>query len=115
MTCKDCGHAISMNRICETPLQSATNILKHMATHTASYSFTSVGRATRPELEIVPVIELTHSLDVPAVERSALPIAQRSRRPPEFGLSGFSLDQLMLGEALLTMSRMAGRILATEH
>lgn len=115
MTCKDCGHAVSMNKMCETPLQSATNILKHMATHTASYAFAPVGCVTRPELEIVPIIELGHALDVPArVDRSASPIAQLSLTPPECGLFGFSSDQLRLGEALLT-KRVAGRILATEH
>jgi hypothetical protein len=109
MTCKDCGHAVSMNKMCETPLQSATNILKHMATHTASYAFTSVGRVTRPELEIVPIIELAHALGVPArVDRSDSPIAQLSPMPPECGLSGFSSDQLRLGEALLTTERVAG-------
>jgi hypothetical protein len=104
MICKDCGHAISMNKMCETPLQSATDILKHMATHNASCAFTSVGRALRPELEIIPTIELTHALDVPTrVDSSDRPIARLSPLLPEFGLSGFSLDQLMLGEALLTM------------
>jgi hypothetical protein len=33
-----------MNKMCETPLQSATNILKHMATHNISHAFASVGR-----------------------------------------------------------------------
>jgi hypothetical protein len=35
MTCKDCGHAISMNKICDQPIQSATEILKHLAAHNA--------------------------------------------------------------------------------
>jgi hypothetical protein len=39
MTCNDCGHAISMEMICETPLQSATDMLKHMAAHKASRAF----------------------------------------------------------------------------
>jgi hypothetical protein len=104
MTCNDCGHAVSMNKMCETPLQSATNILKHMATHTASYAFAPVGRVTRPQLENVPISELAQPLGVPArVDRSERPIARLSPLLPEFGLSGFSLDQLMLGEALLTM------------
>ncbi len=104
MTCKDCGHAVSMNKMCEAPLQSATNILKHMATHTASYAFASERRVTRPQLENVAIIELGHALGVPArVDRSEHPVARLSPLLPEFGLSGFSLDQLMLGEALLTM------------
>jgi hypothetical protein len=103
MTCKDCGQALSMNKMCETPLQSATDILKHMAAHNASHAFASVGRVTRPALEIVPIIELGHALGVPArLDRPDSPIAQLSPRPPECGLSGFSLDQLRLGEALLT-------------
>jgi len=32
MICKECEHVVGMNKTCETPLQSATNILKHMAT-----------------------------------------------------------------------------------
>jgi hypothetical protein len=104
MTCKDCGHAVSMNKMCETPLQSATDILKHMAIHNASHAFAPVGRVTQPQLENVPITELAQPLGVPArVDRSESPIARLSPLRPEFGLSGFSLDQLMLGEALLAM------------
>ena len=49
MTCNDCGHTISMNKICEKPLQSATDILKHMAAHNASRAFAAVEHVTRPE------------------------------------------------------------------
>jgi len=35
MICKDCGHAVSMNKMCEKPLQTASDILKHMAAHNA--------------------------------------------------------------------------------
>ena len=66
MTCKDCGHAVSMNKMCETPLQSATDILKHMATHNASYAFASVERVTGAEVESVSVIASAHPLGVPA-------------------------------------------------
>lgn len=31
MTCKDCGHTVSMNKMCEKPLQSASDILKHIS------------------------------------------------------------------------------------
>ena len=51
MTCKDCGHAISMNKICDQPIQSATEILKHMATHKAC-ALAAGGHVT-PELEAV--------------------------------------------------------------
>jgi hypothetical protein len=51
MTCKDCGHAISMNKICDQPIQSATEILKHMATHNAR-ALAAGGHVT-PELEAV--------------------------------------------------------------
>jgi|ERR1700733_9715445 hypothetical protein len=103
MTCKDCGHAVSMNKMCETPLQSATNILKHMATHTASRAFASVGVA-RPEPETVPIFVLAPALGAPArVDRLECPIAQPNQMSPECGLSGFSFDQLKLGEALLDM------------
>jgi hypothetical protein len=47
-----------MNKMCEKPLQSASDILKHMAAHDGSHAFASVGRVIRPELEIVPIIEL---------------------------------------------------------
>ncbi|MFZ0289059.1 MAG: hypothetical protein WBV26_18230 [Candidatus Sulfotelmatobacter sp.] len=50
MTCKDCGQAISMNKMCEKPIQTATDILKHMAARNASRAFAAVGRVTRPEL-----------------------------------------------------------------
>jgi len=51
MTCKDCGHAVSMNKICETPLQSTTDILKHMADHNGSRAFAAIGRHNAPEPE----------------------------------------------------------------
>jgi hypothetical protein len=66
MTCKDCGHAVGMNKMCEKPLQSATDILKHMATHNASHAFASVERVTGPELEGVSVIASTDPLGLPA-------------------------------------------------
>jgi hypothetical protein len=54
MTCGDCGHAIGMNEICKTPLQSATDMLKHMAAHNASRAF-AVGHVTEPE--VVPQVD----------------------------------------------------------
>jgi hypothetical protein len=51
MTCKDCGRAISMNMICDQPIQSATEILKHMAAHNAS-ALTAGGHVA-PGLEAV--------------------------------------------------------------
>jgi hypothetical protein len=80
MTCKDCGHAISMNKICEKPIQSATDILKHMAAHNASRAFAAVGRVMQPEKEAVPASELPPpALGIPEpVDRSELPITQLS-------------------------------------
>jgi hypothetical protein len=49
MTCKDCGHAISMNKICEKPIQGATEMLKHMAAHNASRAFAPVKVELQPE------------------------------------------------------------------
>jgi hypothetical protein len=49
MTCKDCGHAISMNKICESPIRSATDILKHMAAHNASRAFAVAAGAMSPK------------------------------------------------------------------
>jgi hypothetical protein len=48
-----------MNKICNTPLQSATDMLKHMAVHNASRAFAPViGDDTQPELEANPSGEL---------------------------------------------------------
>jgi hypothetical protein len=62
MTCNDCGHAMSINEICEKPLQSTTDILKHMALHNASRAFAGIGRDLAPEPEGVPSDELPHAL-----------------------------------------------------
>jgi hypothetical protein len=51
MTCNDCGDAISMDKMCKTPFQSATDMLKHMAVHNASRAFAPVGNVTPPEPE----------------------------------------------------------------
>jgi hypothetical protein len=51
MVCSDCGDAVSMNTICKTPLQSATDMLKHMAVHNASRAFAPIGCVTQPEPE----------------------------------------------------------------
>jgi hypothetical protein len=53
-TCSDCGHAISMNKICETPLQSAAVMLRHIAAHNAPGAFIAVERVIRSEPESVP-------------------------------------------------------------
>jgi len=98
-TCNDCGHAISMNKICETPLQSAIDMLKHMAAHNASRAFATVGRVVQPEPEVVPATELAPAQSVPA---PVTPITQLSPMPPERGISAFSLEQLRLSESLLT-------------
>ncbi len=55
-TCGECGHAISMNKICEKPLQSATDMLKHIAAHNSSRAFAAVERVILPEPEAVPLI-----------------------------------------------------------
>jgi hypothetical protein len=51
MTCKDCGHAMSMSKICDKPIQSTTDILKHMAVHNGSRAFAANGRGVTPEPE----------------------------------------------------------------
>jgi hypothetical protein len=58
MVCSDCGDAVSMNTICKTPLQSATDMLKHMAVHNASRAFAPVGQVAQPESESDPSNEL---------------------------------------------------------
>jgi len=52
MACGECGHATSMNKLCKTPLQSAADMLKHMATHKASRALVAGERVT-PELAAV--------------------------------------------------------------
>jgi hypothetical protein len=51
MTCQDCGHAISMNKICEKPIHEATEMLKHMAAHNSSRAFAAV-RVVSPSEQI---------------------------------------------------------------
>jgi hypothetical protein len=65
MRCKHCGHAISMNKICERPIQAATDMLKHMAAHNTSRAFATVERDMRPEPEALLAVELVPAL--PAV------------------------------------------------
>jgi hypothetical protein len=60
MVCDDCGDAISMNKICENPIHSATDMLKHMAVHNASRAFAAVGQVTHPEPEADPTNELVN-------------------------------------------------------
>jgi hypothetical protein len=62
MRCKDCGHEISMNKMCERPIQAATDMLKHMAAHNASHAFATVERNMRPGPEAVPSDELSSTL-----------------------------------------------------
>jgi hypothetical protein len=49
MTCKDCGHAVSMDKICEKPIQSATDMQKHMAVHNASLALGASALVDRVE------------------------------------------------------------------
>jgi hypothetical protein len=55
MTCKDCGHAFSMNKICQEPFQSASDILKHMATHSASHLIAAAGQVPSELAAILPL------------------------------------------------------------
>jgi hypothetical protein len=58
MRCSDCGHTISMNKMCETPIQSATEILKHIAAHNASRAFAGARGVNLDEPRADPTIEL---------------------------------------------------------
>ena len=62
MRCKDCGHEMSMNTICERPIQAATDMLKHMAAHNASRAFAVVERVVRPEPEVILAVESISAL-----------------------------------------------------
>ena len=62
MRCKDCGHEISMNKMCERPIQAATDMLKHMAAHNASRAFAVVESVVRPEPEVILAVESISAL-----------------------------------------------------
>jgi hypothetical protein len=65
MICKDCGHAISVNKICERPIQAATDMLKHMAAHNASRAFAVAASVMEPEPEAVLTVEPLPALAIP--------------------------------------------------
>jgi hypothetical protein len=65
MRCKDCGHEISMNKICERPIQAATGMLKHMAAHNASRAFAVAARVMAPEPEAILAVEPLPALAIP--------------------------------------------------
>jgi hypothetical protein len=54
---KDCGHTISVNKICERPIQAATDILKHMAAHNASRAFAAIESVVRLDPEAILTVE----------------------------------------------------------
>jgi hypothetical protein len=57
MKCKDCGHEISMNKMCERPIQAATDMLKHMAAHNSSRAFAVAASVMEPEPETIVTVE----------------------------------------------------------
>ena len=57
MRCKDCGHEISMNKMCERPIEAATDMLKHMAAHNASRAFAVAESVTGQEPEAILAVE----------------------------------------------------------
>jgi hypothetical protein len=65
MRCKDCGHEISMNKICKRPIQAATDMLKHMAAHNASRAFAVAASVMGPEPETVLAVEPLPELAIP--------------------------------------------------
>jgi hypothetical protein len=65
MRCKDCGHEISMNKMCERPIQAATDMLKHMAAHNASRAFAVAESVMGQEPEAILAVE--PPLALPAV------------------------------------------------
>jgi hypothetical protein len=62
MICKDCGHEISMDKMCERPIQAATDMLKHMAAHNASPAFAVAASVPGPEVEAIPTVEPVSAL-----------------------------------------------------
>jgi hypothetical protein len=65
MRCKDCRHEISMNQICERPIQAATDMLKHMAAHNASRAFAGAASVMGPEPEAISAVEPLPALTIP--------------------------------------------------
>jgi hypothetical protein len=65
MTCKDCAHSISVNRVCERPIQAATDMLKHMAAHNASRAFVVAERVMELESEAILTVELPSATAMP--------------------------------------------------
>jgi hypothetical protein len=62
MVCDDCGDAISINKVCENPIQSATDMLKHMAAHNASRAFAAVEHVPQQEPDTAPSSEPAPSI-----------------------------------------------------
>jgi hypothetical protein len=58
--CSDCGQLITMNKMCENPIQATTDMLRHMAAHSASRAFAA---PTRPE----PVAEVSYPSQPPVL------------------------------------------------
>ena len=52
MACKDCGHTISMNQMCETPIRAAVDMLKHLASHKTARAFAAAEPVTGPESQL---------------------------------------------------------------
>lgn len=73
MTCKDCGHQISMNKMCERPIQAATDMLKHMAAHNASRAFGVAARVMSSKAEAIRTVEPIPAL--PAVPWISIPLS----------------------------------------
>jgi hypothetical protein len=65
MICKNCGHAISVNKICERPIQAATDMLKHMAAHNTSRAFAVAESVMGQEPEAILAVESLTPLAIP--------------------------------------------------
>jgi hypothetical protein len=65
MICKNCGHAISVNKICERPIQAATDMLKHMAAHNVSRAFAVAESVMGQQPEAILAVEPLPLLAMP--------------------------------------------------
>lgn len=74
MICKDCGHEISMNKICEKPIQAATDTLKHVPADNASRAFATIEREMRQEpaplRELCPVLSVSQQQLIASISQS---------------------------------------------
>ena len=98
MRCKDCGHEISMNKVCERPIQAATDMLKHMAAHNASRAFAVAASALGPEPENILAVEPVREMRT-ELERRVPGVATLGGTAERIPLNDGYVDAVTVGQA----------------